>query len=105
MMRQQQRLRRTVIGTDPSIEEDDIDAMLEEQSDDMEEIRTEQAEEMDVTMTDNVGTTSNQQQQQQQQQQEVTTSKVTTAIAAGDFEHQFNTNTKKPKISLEATLQ
>jgi hypothetical protein len=43
----------TVIGTDPSTEEDDIDAMLEEQSDAIEEIRTEQEETMDVSMTDN----------------------------------------------------
>jgi hypothetical protein len=43
----------TVIGTDPSTEEDDIDAILEEQSDAIEEIKTKQEEVVDVTMTDN----------------------------------------------------
>ena len=81
-----------VIGTDTYTEEDDIDAMLDEQSDAMEEIRTEQAEEMDVTMTDsNVETTT----KQQQQQQEATTRKVTTAVTTEDLEHQFNTNMKR----------
>jgi hypothetical protein len=47
----------TAIGTDPSIEDDDIDAMLEEQSDAMEEIRTKQKDEMDITVTDNAETT------------------------------------------------
>jgi hypothetical protein len=80
----------TLLGTDLSIEEDDIDAMLEEQLDAMEEIRTEQEEAMDVTMTDNAETT----EPPQQKQQEVTTNGATTAMAAGDFEQQFNRNKK-----------
>jgi cell shape-determining protein MreC len=76
-----------VIGTIQSTEEDDIDAMLEEQSEALEEIRAEQGEEMDVTMTDNEQTTTN---KQQQQKQTTNTGKVTTALAAGDFEQQFN---------------
>jgi len=75
-----------VIGTDTSTEEDDIDAMLEEQSNALEEIRTEQEE--DVTMIDNEQAPSS----VQQQQQTTITGKVTTAIAAGDFDHQFNMN-------------
>jgi hypothetical protein len=80
----------TVIGTELSIEEDDIDAMLEEQSDAMEEIQTEQEEAMDITMTDNEETTAT----PQQKQQEVTTKGTTTAMAAGDFEQQFNRKKK-----------
>jgi pyrroline-5-carboxylate reductase len=62
--------------------------MLEEQSDAMEEIRTEQEEAMDITMTDNEETTA----PPQQKQQEVTTKGTTTAMAARDFEQQFNRN-------------
>jgi hypothetical protein len=80
----------TVIGAEQSIEEDDIDAMLEEQSDAMEEIRTEQEEAMDITMTDNEETTA----PPQQKQREVTTKGTTTAMAAGDFEKQFNRKKK-----------
>jgi hypothetical protein len=83
----------TVNGTEPSIEEDDIDAMLEEQSDAMEEIQTEQEEAMDITMTDNEETTA----PPQQKQQEVTTKGTTTAMAAGDFEQQFNRKKKATK--------
>jgi hypothetical protein len=82
-----------IIGTDLSIEEDNIDAMLEEQSDAMEEIRTKQEEAMDVTMTDNAEATA----PPQQKQQEVTTNGTTTSMAAGDFEQQFNRNKKGNK--------
>jgi hypothetical protein len=80
----------TIIGTDPSTEEDDIDAMLEEQTDAIDELRTEQEGAMEVTMADNDETTSN----QQQQQQDSTTTRITTVIAEGDFDHQFNINKK-----------
>jgi hypothetical protein len=75
-----------VTGPDQSTEEDNINAMLEEQSDAIEERQTEQ-EAMDVTMTDNEQTTPN--------QQETTISKVTPAIAARDFNHQFNTDKRR----------
>jgi hypothetical protein len=77
----------TMLGTDPSTEEDDVDAMLEEQSDAIEEIRTEQEEINDTKMTDNDYDTTN---QSQQEQHETTTNRITTAIAEGDFTHQFS---------------
>jgi hypothetical protein len=80
-----------MLGTDPSTEEDDVDAMLEEQSDAIEEIRTEQEEINDTKMTDIDYNTSN---QNQQEQQEMTTNRITTAIADGDFSHQFSDNPK-----------
>jgi hypothetical protein len=81
----------TMLGTDPSTEEDDVDAMLEEQSDAIEEIRTEQEEINDTKMTDIDYNISN---QNQQEQQEMTTNRITTAIADGDFSHQFSDNPK-----------
>jgi hypothetical protein len=53
---------------------------------------------MDVTITDNEQTTPN--------QQETIISKVTTAIAAADFNHQFNTDKRrnnKPKSTAPIT--
>jgi hypothetical protein len=81
----------TMLGTEPSTEEDDVDAMLEEQSDAIEEIRTEQEEINDTKMTDIDYNPSN---QNQQEQQEMTTNRNTTTIAAGDFSHQFSDNPK-----------
>jgi hypothetical protein len=92
-----------VLGTDQSTQEDNIDAMLEEQSDAIEEIQVQQQQEKDVIMTDNNRSTTNQ--RQQQQQQITTKSKVTTAIAAGDFNHQFNMNkSRNDKIGSNAPI-
>jgi hypothetical protein len=76
-----------LIGTDPSTEGDDIDAMLEEQEDAIEEIRTEQEDFNDTKMTDKDHNTSI-------QQQETTINTTTTAIVKGDFRHQFRDKTK-----------
>jgi hypothetical protein len=77
-----------MIGADLSTEEDDIDAMLEDQSDAIiEEIQIEQEEINDTTMTDKDHNTTN---QQHKEQQETTTA----AIAEGDFSHQFGDKTK-----------
>jgi hypothetical protein len=69
--------------------------MLEEQSNAIEEIRMEQEEINDITMEGKDHDTNNQtqQQQQQQQQKESTPGRITTALAAGDFTHQFSNNT------------
>jgi hypothetical protein len=79
-----------VIGQDQSTEEDDIEAMLEEQSDAIEERRTEQ-EAMDITMADNEQSTPT--------RQETTLNTANTAIAAGYFNHQFNTDKRRNNIS------
>jgi hypothetical protein len=79
-----------VIRQDQSTEDDDIEAMLEEQSDAIEERQTEQ-EAMDVTMTDN--------EQPPPIRQEITLTAVNTEIAAGDFTHQFNTDKRRNNIS------
>jgi hypothetical protein len=79
-----------VIGQDQSTEDDDIEAMFEEQSDAIEERRTEQ-EAVDVTMTDN--------EQTPPTRQEITLNTENTAIAAGDFNHQFNTDKRGNNIS------
>jgi hypothetical protein len=71
--------------------EDDIDAMLEEQSDTIEEIQTEQDEINDITMEDKDQNTAT---QQQQIQQEKITNRITAAITEGDFTHQFRDKTK-----------
>jgi hypothetical protein len=107
----------TVVNGPNSREDDDIDAMLEEQSDVIEEIRNEQEEINDTKMTDKDHNTTSQQQQEQQEstginrnqqestgtagnnrnnrkQQETTTTRITVAIAEGDFSHQFS---NKPK--------
>jgi hypothetical protein len=65
--------------------------MLEEQSYATEEIRMEQDEINDITMEDEDHDTNSQ--KQQQQQNESTSGRITTALAAGDFTHQFNNNT------------
>jgi hypothetical protein len=52
-----------IIGTEPSTEGDDIDAMLEEQEDTIEEIRKEQEDINDTKMTDKDNNTSTQQQE------------------------------------------
>jgi hypothetical protein len=70
--------------------EDDINAMLEEQSDTIEEIRAEQDEINDITMEDKDQNTET---QQQQIQQEKTTNRITAAITEGDFTHQFRDKT------------
>jgi hypothetical protein len=85
----------TMIGTDPSTEEDDIDAMLEEQTDAIDELRNEQEGAMDVTMADNNETAPI--------QQETTTRRITTVIAEGDFEQQFNIN-KKSNVQREGNV-
>jgi transcriptional regulator with PAS, ATPase and Fis domain len=79
------------VGTDQSTDEDNIDAMLEEQSDALEEISKEQEE--DVTMVDNELTTTN----KQQQQQAITTNNNATVLAAGDFEQQFSMKKRTDK--------
>jgi hypothetical protein len=86
MMRQQP----LVIGQDQPTEDDDIEAMLKEQSDAIEERRTEQ-EAMDVTMTDN--------EQTPPTRQEITLNTANTAIAAGNFTQQFNTYKRGNNIS------
>jgi hypothetical protein len=72
--------------------EDDIDAMLEEQSNAIEEIRMKQEEINDITMEDKDHDTNNHK-QQQQQQNESTSGRITTSLAAADFTHQFSNNT------------
>jgi hypothetical protein len=64
--------------------------MLEEQLDAIEERQTEQ-EAMDVTMTDN--------EQPPPTRHEITLNLVNTAISAGDFNHQFNTDKRRNNIS------
>jgi hypothetical protein len=76
----------------PTRDEDDIDAMLEEQSEAIDEERKEQEEIDGTTMTDKDHNTII---QQQQEQQETSTTKITAAIAEGDFSHQFSKNTKR----------
>jgi hypothetical protein len=77
--------------------ENNIDAMLEEQSDAIDEIWKEQEEINDITMEDKDPNTRS---QPQQVQQETTTNRITTAIAEGDFTHQFNSNTiNKEKVN------
>jgi hypothetical protein len=55
-------------------------------------------------MTDIDQTTTNQQQQQQKQQQMTTTSDVTTTLATGNFDQQFNMNTKRPDTTRNETM-
>jgi hypothetical protein len=71
--------------------EDNIDAMLDKQSNTIEEIRMEQEEINNITMEDKDHGTNNQ--TQQQQQKESTPGRITTALVAGDFTHQFSNNT------------
>jgi hypothetical protein len=83
-------------GTYQMEEDDNIDDMLEDQEDAMEELEAEAAEELqhnnnnnmateDVTMTD----------QKTTEQQEATTgSTITTAVAEGNFDHQFGNKAK-----------
>jgi hypothetical protein len=40
---------------------------------------------------------------QQQEQQETSTTKITTAIAEGDFSHQFNNNTNRTENINDST--
>jgi hypothetical protein len=82
-----------VIGQDQSTEDDDIKAILEEQSDAIEERPTEQ-EAMDVIMTDN--------KQPPPIRQEITLNAVN--IAAGDFTYQFNTDKRRNNISKKTRL-
>jgi hypothetical protein len=64
--------------------------MLKEQSDVIQERQTEQ-EAMDVTMTDN--------EHPPPMRHEITFNTANTAIAAGDFTHQFNTDKRRNNIS------
>jgi uncharacterized Ntn-hydrolase superfamily protein len=65
----------------------DTDAMSDKRTDDNLDIQEEQSKINNITMTDKDHTTTN-----TQQQQETTTNKITKAMAAGDFTHQFNNN-------------
>jgi hypothetical protein len=82
----------TVLNEPPTRDEEDIDAMLEEQPEAIDEEIKEQEEIDDTTMTDKDHNTIT---PQQQEQQETSTTKITTAIAEGDFSHQFSNNTKR----------
>jgi hypothetical protein len=81
--------------------EDDIDAMLEEQSDAIEEIQAEQDELNNITMEDKDQNTAT---QQQQIQQEKTNNRITAAITEGDFTHQFRDKTKNIDTINNSTL-
>ena len=87
-------------GHEQMIEDDDIDAMLEDRESAIEELEKEETKQQninnnsnsnndsstdDVTMTDQIETN-------QQQQKDITNSTNTASMAAGDFNHQFNTN-------------
>jgi hypothetical protein len=82
----------TVLNEPLSRDDDDIDAMLEEHAETIDEERKEQEEIDDMTMTDKDHNTIT---HLQQEQQETSTTKITTALAEGDFSHQFNKNTNR----------
>jgi hypothetical protein len=71
-------------GTENMTEDEDIEEMLD---DHMEEIETQNEQSEDVTMEDNEYTGKK---QQQQTTTTTTTGTIMTAVAAGDFNHQFN---------------
>jgi hypothetical protein len=90
----------TVLNEPPPRDEDNIDAMLEEHAETIDEERKEQEEIDDTTMTDKDHNTIT---PQQQEQQETSTTKITTAIAEGDFSHQFNNNTNRTENIYDST--
>jgi hypothetical protein len=90
----------TVVNESNTREEDDIEAMIEEQSEAMEEIRAEQ-EEIDTTMTDTDQNATNR--QQHEQHEETTTNRITAAIAEGDFRHQFRNEPKSIETNENST--
>jgi hypothetical protein len=80
-------------------EEDDIDKMLEDHDEAMQELAIEQRnnnkndESINVTMINDEQTETG-----QQLQSTTTNNKITTALAAGNFEHQFSTSSKSADI-------
>jgi len=81
-------------------DDDDIDKMLEDHEEAIKELTAEQQtnnnnnESINVDMADN-----DQIETVQQQQHTITTNKTTTALAAGNFEHQFSTKSKNVDTS------